>query len=382
MKTIKVAFVDLPSEIDPKNNYIVDLLKQRYNLEFSDDPDYVFYGAFNYKYQDYADKVRIFIGGEPVVPNFNDCDYAMSHMPIQFIDRYFEAGPLLASPREEGLKPSLQDRSHITDDLFERKFCNFVYFNSMDHDGWKVRQDFCKKLMAEYKHVDCPGKSLNNMPEGSIAPRWVAGADGKDTVTDDVSWVNGKVAFLSKYKFTIAFENGMIPGYTTEKLIDPFLANSIPIYWGNPEVTKYYNPKAFINCNDYDNDFDRVIERIKELDNDKEQYMAMLREPPLQPDFPFDMPEKFLDWVCHIIEKGKEPLCKNPAGFIAVSCPRQFETIFNEYCSRGEELKIYQNSNLWRITMKIKKFGDSKWGYLPKKAYHFYLRCKKSIRRR
>ena len=378
MKTIKVAFVDLPSEMDPQNNYIVDLLKKRYHLEFSDDPDFVFYAAFNYKYQEYADKVRIFIGGEPIVPNFNDCDYAMSHMPIQFSDRYFEAGPLLASPRGEGLKPSIQDRSDVTDDMFHRKFCNFVYSNSQDHDGWAVRQAFCQKLMAEYKHVDCPGKSLNNMPEGAIAPRWVSDANGNQTVPDEVGWVNGKIRFLQDYKFTIAFENGMIAGYTTEKLVDPFLARSIPIYWGNPEVVKYYNPKAFINCNDYDNDFDRVVARVKELDNDEKQYMAMLREPPLQPDFPFDMPERFLDWMSHIIEKGPHPLCKNPAGFIAVSCPRQFEMIFNEYCSRGERLKLYEGSNLWRITMAIKKFGDSRWGVLPKKAYHFYLRHKRT----
>ncbi|WP_243283939.1 glycosyltransferase family 10 domain-containing protein, partial [Flavonifractor plautii] len=177
--------------------------------------------------------------------------------------------------------------------------------------------------------------------------------------------------------FTIAFENAFMPGYTTEKLVDPFLSHSIPIYWGNPEVTKYYNPKAFINCNDYDNDFDAVIKRVIELDNDKEQYLQMLREPPMNEDFAFDEVDRFEKWLCHIIEKGPHPLSKNPAGFVPVSCPQQFEFIFNEYCSRGEALKIYQNSNIWNIAMGIKKFGDSKWGVVPKKVYHFYLKHKK-----
>ena len=376
MKKIKIKITDLPSELNPQDNYLVNLLKKRYELEFSDDPDFVFYAAFGYEYQNYADRVRIFIGGEPIVPNFNDCDYAFAHMQLQFADRYMEIGPVLASPREEGLKPSIQDRSMITDDMAERKFCNFVYSNDIPTDGWAVRKAFCQKLM-EYKRVDCPGKVLNNMPSDAIAPRWTEGQNGQKTVADDMGWVNGKLEFLSHYKFTIAFENGMIDGYTTEKLVDPFIARSVPIYWGNPEVAKYYNPKAFINSNDYDNDMDRVMARVIELDNDPKQYMAMLREPPLQPDFPFDMVDRFGDWLYHIIEKGRMPLCKNPAHFIPVSCPFQFETIFTEYCSRGEQLRMYQGSNLWRITMKLQKFGDSKWGYIPKKIYHGYLRLKR-----
>ncbi len=58
----------------------------------------------------------------------------------------------------------------------------------------------------------------------------------------------------------------MLPGYTTEKLFDCFKAGTVPIYWGNPEITRDVNPKAFINCNDYENDFDAVIERVKEID--------------------------------------------------------------------------------------------------------------------
>ena len=35
---------------------------------------------------------------------------------------------------------------------------------------------------------------------------------------------------------TIAFENSSFPGYTTEKIFEPMLEGSIPIYWGNPRV--------------------------------------------------------------------------------------------------------------------------------------------------
>lgn len=373
MKKIKVKFTDLPSEIDPRDNYIVDILKKKYELDFSDDPDFVFYAAFGFDYQNYPDKVKIFFGGEPLVPNFNDCDYAFGHAPIRFVDRYIEIGTILASPREEGIQPSIQNRSAVTDNMANRKFCNFVYFNDLPRDGWAVRKNFCQ-LLSTYKRVDCPGKVLNNMGPNAIAPRWVKDDAGKNTVKDDISWVKGKADFIRDYKFTIAFENAQMPGYTTEKLLDPFLCYTVPIYWGNPEVTKYYNPKAFINCNDYGNDMDAVMKRVIELDNDPVQYLAMLREPPMQPDFDFDEMERFSQWLYHIVEKGKQPYVKNPAGFVPMQCPKQFEMIFNEYCRRGEELKIYQGSNLWNITLALQRFGDSKWGYLPKKVYHFYLR--------
>ena len=57
-------------------------------------------------------------------------------------------------------------------------------------------------------------------------------------------------------------------GYTTEKLIQPFMAGSIPIYYGNPLVAEEFNRNAFIDCNVFDNDFDAVIEEIKRIDND------------------------------------------------------------------------------------------------------------------
>ncbi|KAA0444633.1 MAG: hypothetical protein FXV80_03845, partial [Candidatus Thioglobus sp.] len=122
----------------------------------------------------------------------------------------------------------------------------------------KTRINFFKQLSA-YKPVDSGGKVLNNL--GYC-----------------VSKLDKKTDFLSQYKFSIAFENESYPGYTTEKIIFPLLAYSIPIYWGNPLIDKDFNSKAFINCHDYDN-FDEVIEHIKEVDNDDILYKRYLSEP-------------------------------------------------------------------------------------------------------
>jgi hypothetical protein len=64
-------------------------------------------------------------------------------------------------------------------------------------------------------------------------------------------------------------------GYTTEKIIEPFCANTIPLYWGNPFISDDFNNHMFINWHDY-NDDDAMIEKIIELDNDKEKYFSYL----------------------------------------------------------------------------------------------------------
>src|SRR3989339_543510 len=87
-----------------------------------------------------------------------------------------------------------------------------------------------------------------------------------------------KLKFLKNYKFTIAFENSVTPGYNTEKLIHPIIANSIPIYFGDPFVSRDFNTKSFINVHDFKN-MDDVIKRIIQIDNDDKLYERILNEP-------------------------------------------------------------------------------------------------------
>ena len=59
-------------------------------------------------------------------------------------------------------------------------------------------------------------------------------------------------ATLSKYKFTLAFENSIAPDYVTEKFFDPLVAGSVPIYLGAPNVSEFAPGKrCFINVADF-----------------------------------------------------------------------------------------------------------------------------------
>ena len=135
-----------------------------------------------------------------------------------------------------------------------------------------------------YRQVDCPGKVLNNQPPfDSNAHRYCAGR-AADQKTD----------YLKQYKFTIAFENESALNYVTEKIFHAFVAGSIPIYWGNPNVANLFNPRSFINCHDFDS-FEKVIDLVKAVDQDDELLASYQKAPPILADSPLaSMTTEFL----------------------------------------------------------------------------------------
>lgn len=304
MKTIRIKFTDFATSFDPQRHWITQTLKKRYHLEFSDAPDFLFYSTWGYEFLNYPNVVRVFCGGEPISPNFNDCDYAFGFEPIVYKDRFLQY-PVgdSDSPGLYDVSSTIQDRSLVTADMADRKFCNFVASQDWVGRGAYLRKEFCQAVMDHYKHVDCPGYVLHNL-DGAISPRWSEGlACGQGAVVG--SWRQGKLDFIKKYKFTIAFENSSMLGVTTEKFIDPVMAYSIPIYWGNPDIEKIANPKAFINCNEYGDNFDAIIERIFYLDTHRDAYLEMLSQPPLRNDFDFYRKEKAEQFLFRIIEQGR-----------------------------------------------------------------------------
>lgn len=42
--------------------------------------------------------------------------------------------------------------------------------------------------------------------------------------------------FMARYKFVIAYENGVCEDYITEKFWRPLIAGSIPLYFGSPSI--------------------------------------------------------------------------------------------------------------------------------------------------
>jgi len=294
------------AEQDILNEVIGDFI-----FEESDTPDYILFGPYGNDIPRPGDYVRIGYFCENIIPDLSVCEWAFGVMPEDKID-----DPRYRRIQWHGLDPQklVKPISYDAESILGQKehFCNFLYSHRVPY-----REEFFRQL-SKYKKVDAPGRSMNNMP-----------------VIDDLypgdKW-ESKRRFLSEYKFTIAFENYVYPGYQTEKLYDAMQADSIPIYCGDPLIGRIFNTQSFINTPDYIKtsdsgavnwleeksqpdfkdirpafykspyyrikrkakavgkelkmrwqfsglDFTPLIERIIELDQDDSKYIAMLKQP-------------------------------------------------------------------------------------------------------
>ena len=57
---------------------------------------------------------------------------------------------------------------------------------------------------------------------------------------------------LKSFRYSIVIENSSEQDYFTEKLVDACLLETIPIYWGAPNISKYFDIRGFIVCNSSD----------------------------------------------------------------------------------------------------------------------------------
>jgi hypothetical protein len=86
-----------------------------------------------------------------------------------------------------------------------------------------------------------------------------------------------KVKFLTDYKFSIAMENSEGDGYMSEKIIQSFMAGTIPIYYGDYMIDEFINPKSYILIRG-EKDMKQKIEYIKKINEDENLYKKILRE--------------------------------------------------------------------------------------------------------
>jgi alpha(1,3/1,4) fucosyltransferase len=248
LHSIKVKFGFFWPGFDPENNFIIRSLKKVCHVELSNQPDlYFFTHAYNGK-RDYLQYKchRVFLGWENARTDWTSCDYALDFDFVTGNPRH-KRWPIWAAWNVKKLVEPKDPEIFLP----KKKFACMVVSNPYA----KERIEFFHRL-SKYKKVDSGGKVLNN----------IGGP------------VGNKMEFIKEYKFVISFENSSYPGYTTEKLIEPMLAGSIPIYWGNTVVNRDFNTRSFVHVNEYAS-HDEAIERIIELDKDDGKYRQLTMNP-------------------------------------------------------------------------------------------------------
>lgn len=125
------------------------------------------------------------------------------------------------------LKKSFLDVFNI-DRIQKTKKLSVVCSDLTILEGHKKRYAFVNKLIGHFKdQIDVFGKGIN-----PIDDKWNA---------------------LAPYKYSVAIENSAIPGYFTEKIAECYLAHTLPIYYGAPDITQYFNTNSLlkIDIDDY-----------------------------------------------------------------------------------------------------------------------------------
>ncbi len=79
-----------------------------------------------------------------------------------------------------------------------------------------------------------------------------------------------KAEGLAPYRYSVVIENSRQNGYFTEKLIDALLLKTVPIYWGAPDIGRFFDTAGIITCSS-EQEIRDAIERVSEAD-----YMARL----------------------------------------------------------------------------------------------------------
>jgi len=276
MKELKIDFSDFWPGFIKDNNYFFNLLSLKYNVTINDNPDVLFFSSYGDSYLNYKCS-RIFYSAENEKADFSACDLALTFDHV-YNDRHFRL-PLYVLHIDRA-----NNLSELTSELSKekalevwnskKKFCCMVVSNG----NAKERIHFFNDI-SSFRKVDSGGRFMNN----------VGGP------------VKNKLEFIKDYKFVISYENSVYSGYTTEKILEPYFVNSIPVYWGNPEINKDFNPSTFINASNFNANAE-VLDLMTRIENDSELAISYLCPPKIE-----DVSEKKYfnkDKVLSFIEKG------------------------------------------------------------------------------
>jgi hypothetical protein len=261
---MNISFLDFWDGFRPDNNFFIHLFKElkgNISLTHASQADLIIFSCFGQEHKRYNHCKKIFYTGENIRPNFNECDYSITfdfddydnrniRIPLWYL--YIDWFNVKSYGNPEWLIPT--DYLNNFNPLASKhkiKFCSTVFSNPKS-----IRMEMVSKMNL-YKNVDCYGKvHALKLSDGEFI----------------------KMKEISNYKFNICFENSVYPGYFTEKLLHAKIAGTIPLYYSDKTFDTDFNDKCCLNLINYNN-FDELIDKIKQIDNDDYSYNKMKNEP-------------------------------------------------------------------------------------------------------
>lgn len=269
MRKIKISFSDFWGGFDSNNNFWLKIFEDL-NIDYEivpNDSDLLISSCFGHNWCDKNYVKKIFwtgenwfrmddpidyLGGKNILQCFDkvysfDYNENLNHyrLPLYLIDYLENNHTIFDNLRKK-------NKDVLYNEFKNKKFCTFVQGNGSS----KFRNDYFNKL-NEIEKVDSFGSLFNNT--GKILNRF-----DKKEVT-------------KSYKFNLSFENSEYSGYVTEKIMDAFMSDVIPIYWGGNNIHSEFNSKSFINVHEHG--VVNSLELIKNMNKDFDLYWSYYNEP-------------------------------------------------------------------------------------------------------
>jgi hypothetical protein len=109
---------------------------------------------------------------------------------------------------------------------------------------------------------------------------------------------------LSRYRFSLCYENQRMEGYVTEKLFDCLRCGVIPVYLGAPEIERIVDPRCFVDRRAFADDAELLtfLQGMPEIEFRKRREAA--RALLASPSFTRHLSEAFADTVCSTLGLG------------------------------------------------------------------------------
>lgn len=122
------------------------------------------------------------------------------------------------------------------DQILKTKELSVISSNLCFLEGHKLRFAFINKLIGHFKDkMDVYGRGFRPFED--------------------------KFEVLAPYKYSIAIENSSVPGYFTEKITECYLAHTMPVYYGCPNIQDYFDHQSLIQIDVHD--YKKSIETIE-----------------------------------------------------------------------------------------------------------------------
>jgi hypothetical protein len=200
-------------------------------------------------------KYKINFIGEPVLPCYESYDVCLTS--VNRIANVVDLPLAVMYIHCNHFLPRLLNPSIVMQ--IPQHFCSFIVSNPK----CQIRNEIFYRL-NKYKKVNSMGGFENNM-NGTISNPY---------------WSNEYLNIIGSHKFMICAENTKMETYSTEKIVNPYLARTIPIYWGTHNIKNIFNPDSMLFLEDESEEAkEQLINKIIELDTNDEKYLEFINRP-------------------------------------------------------------------------------------------------------